>query len=499
MIATSARRMDSFKWFVLLMVAGTGIRLCYLPVLHLVPQETYYWLFAKHLDLSYFDHPPMVAWSIALSTGLGGDSVFFVRLPALLFLTGTLLASYRLAFNLLDDPWLALAATALMSVTPVFNMNGVIITPDSPLLFFWAVALLSLERALATARWWWWQLAGICLGLAMLSKYTGGLLGACTLLFLLLSARQRRWLVSPQPYLAALTSLLVFSPVLFWNAQHQWASFAFQSSRRVGMMDSFNPVYAAELMATQMALVTPLVFIALLYATYRLCRRWWRSRDDTLLFLLTFSLPVLMLFAAVSLRTLVKMNWPAPAYVTGLMVLAVVASWRLPVLSGWWRRAGLGVALVFTVLLFALPVAPFVTLGKADTWTGWPLLAEAVRGLRAELPTRTFIFSRDHKISSELVFALEAGVPVLTENTFGETARQFDFWSDPETFVGWDAILVYSDASRIKAAELQQIRLRFERLGEPRTLTVERGGRLRRQFFLVPCFGYKGPHAAGLS
>jgi hypothetical protein len=50
---------------------------------------------------------------------------------------------------------------------------------------------------------------------------------------MLLDPRSRDWFRQPWPYIGAVLALAIFSPVIVWNADHNWASFIFQSTRRV--------------------------------------------------------------------------------------------------------------------------------------------------------------------------------------------------------------------------------------------------------------------------
>jgi dolichol-phosphate mannosyltransferase len=120
----------------------------------------------------------------------------------------------------------AFLAVLLFSVLPFFFAMGLLMMPDVPLTATWAGGLYFLERATLAKRREAWLGLGLCMGLGMLSKYTIALLGPATLIFLLLDPRSRRWLWSPWPYVAALIALLLFSPVITWNAAHDWASFA---------------------------------------------------------------------------------------------------------------------------------------------------------------------------------------------------------------------------------------------------------------------------------
>ena len=74
----------------LLIALGFGLfRLVYAGMINLTPQEAYYWVWSLHPDLSYFDHPPMVAYSIRLFTIFWGDTIYGIRLPAILYGAGT--------------------------------------------------------------------------------------------------------------------------------------------------------------------------------------------------------------------------------------------------------------------------------------------------------------------------------------------------------------------------------------------------------------------------
>jgi 4-amino-4-deoxy-L-arabinose transferase-like glycosyltransferase len=101
--------------------------------------------------------------------------------------------------------------------------------PDGPLLFFWLLTLDRLSVALEDPdRLAPWLGVGLAWGGAMLSKYHAVLLPAGVLLHMVLWPQARRCLRAPGPYLAAAIGLMLFAPVILWNATHGWASFLFQ-------------------------------------------------------------------------------------------------------------------------------------------------------------------------------------------------------------------------------------------------------------------------------
>ncbi len=180
----------------------------------------------------------MVAWQIWLGTALFGQSAFAVRIGALCCGAVTSFFAYRLTRNLFGEES-ALRAVLLAQILPFFFLSAFLMTPDAPLTAAWAASLYFLERALVAGRRDGWWRAGVALGLGALSKYSIGLLAAVALLFMTRDSDARRWWRRWEPYGAALLTLAIFSPVIIWNAQHEWASFAFQTSRRLAEAPRF--------------------------------------------------------------------------------------------------------------------------------------------------------------------------------------------------------------------------------------------------------------------
>jgi len=156
--------------------------------------EAYYWTWSKHLDLSFFDHPPMVAYMIALSTAVGGDSVFFLRIGTALLFCITSFLIYLLAFEISKSRKTAFFSLSLANIIPLFFLAGILTVPDAPLSVFWLLYLYLLLRVAKGVSWWHWYLMGFVLGLAVLSKYFAILLVPSTLLFLLTDKKLRPYL-----------------------------------------------------------------------------------------------------------------------------------------------------------------------------------------------------------------------------------------------------------------------------------------------------------------
>ena len=401
------------------------LRLIFSLTLPLSPQEAYYWVYSLHPALSYFDHPPLAAYTILFFTTVLGPSVLAIRLGALLYAFGSSWLVYRLGQRLFDEKtgfWAAL----LMNVLPTFSINALILTPDSPLIFFWCLAWLWSVKALQDQRSGFYLWAGAALGLALLSKYTAVFFPLSLGLFLLLSPEHRGHLWKPAPYLALLLALLIFSPVLLWNAQHQWVSFSFQSTERAGEMGAFQWRELGAFLATQAGILSPLVFLGVCWTIGLGVKRFFRSRNWPETFLLCQALPMVALFTAVATRDWVKMNWLIPAYPPLLLLLAAyyrggIFAWK-GVYRKWagWTWGSLAVIFVVFHLWPFIPQIPVS--GSADTFTGWETLADHLEPLtRTEAPLKNpFVFAWGHKTAAELQFYLKGHPPHLCPVCPGE-------------------------------------------------------------------------------
>src|ERR1700734_2808078 len=268
MSANEARLVRNTALTVLALVALRVVAAAWTP---LTFDEAYYWMWSKYLAFGYYDHPPMVAAVIRLGTMIAGDSEFGVRLVSILLALPMSFAVYRTAAILFGGMRLAANATILLNVTLMAAVGSLIVTPDSPLLAASSFVLFFLAKVLESGRGAWWLAVGAAAGAALVSKYTAMFFGPAILIWLISVPKLRRWFFSPWLYLGGLTALAVFSPVILWNADHHWVSFIKQLGR--SQIDHFRLSYMAELIPTQIAFATPLVFILGAMGLWALARR----------------------------------------------------------------------------------------------------------------------------------------------------------------------------------------------------------------------------------
>lgn len=429
----------SEKWILAVIVSSFMFRLFSLGGVSLLVEEAYYWNYSAHLDWSYLDHPPMVALLIRLSTFFVGTTEWAVRVPSLVCWVLAAIYSYRLTDAMRAPGWVAVF---LMSVLPFFFLQSWVMTPDQPLLAAWAALLYYLYRACILNEHRAWMSAGIALGLGLLSKYTIVLLIPATFLFLLVSSK-RSWLLRPEPYLALVIAGLIFSPVLYWNATHEWVSFAFQSSRRLQEVSTCS---IHVLLGLLFLFLTP-VGVKSLLSFGRISSA---PKDESLLFLrCMFFLPVCF-FACFSILHAVKFNWIGPSILAFIPWLAreFDASRR-----AWLWTAGLlmsGYAAIFSIILTGQPTVIYQALfNKYIDWEAWSeiLFAELTQ-VEQESHEKPMLVALDkYNIASEFAFYQQKRHPLHTydirgSDLFGGESLMYRYWGKNDSPVGRTLVLV---------------------------------------------------------
>ena len=445
--------MRKIPWIITILVLFYLVRLVAIGWLQLAPDESYYWQWSQHLDLSYFDHPPMVAYIMALFTWLAREHEFFVRIGGLLLSLLTAIVLYRTCRRLSpDDSALSWEVIFLANVTLLFSAGCLIQTPDTPLLLFWALAVYCGVALITDPSPRWWYLWGVALGLGLLSKYTMILIVPCQFAFLLFSRNDRHWLFRKEPYLALLLGALIFSPVILWNWQHEWVSFAYQFRHGFEPTDRHAFGKLMEYLGGQAGIITPLLFLIFLYYSITAYGLYRRHRATEYLYLLLLSWPVILFFAYSSMRGGVSQpNWPAPAYFAGLLLMGLVYSrfYRRRRGHRIFMRAAVGLALVVNVALHihlfmpCLPVPP-----KIDTtqqFHGWRELGQQINRhvARNPHPAGYFLVADRHSKAAGALFY--TGKPYVAIN-FSEP-RRYLFLRDLDKLKGKNAIILLRHAS----------------------------------------------------
>jgi len=514
---------DETGWnyfFLAVLVYSILLRLFYLGVPDLIFEEAYYWNYAQHLDIGYLDHPLMIAWIIKLFISLMGNIEFAVRFGAFSCWFVTAYFSYKLTHEVLNKAS-ANRALLIVAMLPAYFSFGWFMSPDAPLFATWAMAIYYTHQALVRENSRAWLGIGIALGLGMISKYTIALLGVAIVLFVLTDRNSRKWLSRPEPYIGAVIACLLFSPVVIWNMQHDWASFAFQSVGRVASKYSFS---LPRLIGNIIILLTPtglLSVMAILLFRKKMMAdasagmaKPVGALDRSYILLVWLTLFPLLVFAALSLFRASKLNWTGPVWLGLVPFMALLIPQKpdsgAPKLLYWCQRAWpatllillLVYGLAFHYLGIGLPGVPYPHTGHL---TGWQNLGRDIEMLVTRLERETgeeiLVVGMDkHKIASELAFyrakyldslkekpGHDPAFQTAGEHLFGGDGLMYELWFPPEKQNGKTMLLVSDNIDDLSS---DQVLSRVATAGDIQTIKVSRDGKPTRPYYYRLVKGY---------
>lgn len=439
--------------------AAIALRAAAAATAPVIDDEAYYWLWARHLAWGYVDHPPMIAWLIALTTRLG-DGAFLIRLSPLIIGGLSSYALFLLGRELFDAR-AGIAAAVLFQVVPVLAGAGLLATPDAPLLLCWVAALRFAWQAVG-GRPHRWLAAGAVVGFGLLSKIPMVLLPAGLVLYVIV--RSGRSLRSWQPYAAAALAAALFSPVVIWNARHGWAGLDYVLSARLSVESSavVGMTGIGKLLEEQM----PFALILLPAYVWALIVPL-RRRSEPMTFLALTTLPALVFpFIPAYAGAWPHGNWLAPAYLAFSLVLG--AAWSRPVAVA----AGVNGAVILLGLLTSLiPVLPL--LPGAEEVYGWREAGARVTADLRDLGDGAAIVTDRYQVASQLGYYTR-GAPV----TVLPCPRPASIWTRPQALAGRSGIAVI-DARWDPSVQWGTFASRVTELAP---LTIEVRGRALRTF-----------------
>jgi len=375
------------------LAALTGLRLVFAAIVPLTEDEAYYRLWAMHLQFGYYDHPPMVAWWLALGTRLVGDTPLGARLIPVLAsaLAGLLIFDITQLAGRADRT--AARAVAWYNGAPLVGFGAMLILPDSATTLFWCLTLWALLKSERTGRGEWWVLAGAAAGCAALSKYSALFLGPGVLWWLLRSAEGRRKLLSPWPWLALVIAAALFMTNVAWNAGHHWITFAKQFGRVAP--HGFKPLGPLSFLIVLVLLSNPLTTPFLARAVRRRFGQGDARGDEgpdtgagrALDLIFISAIPFFAYLCLHSLHADVEAHWPAPLYPSLAILAAAGADGPL---SRAMRRLAMAapiVGLALSTLALIHMATPWTDgLGRRDPshpLRGWTPFVLTVQTLRA--------------------------------------------------------------------------------------------------------------------
>lgn len=478
-------------WGIILLFSA--IRLVLISVMGLMPQDAYYTYYSSNLALSYFDHPPMVAYMIKGFIFLFGKSAFALHIGDFIVTSTSLWICYLIAKELIDKEKVKIAMLLLITA-PIFTIMCLCTTPDVPLFFFWAISVFVTIKALKSDKFWFWLLGGLLAGLSFSSKYTAVFIPAGLFCYLLISPKEWKKIFSWRFLIFVLMFIVGACPVIIWNIQNEFISLRYQGAARATEAAEFEIKFSNffGFLATQLLLALPLLFIPLFISVYKIFKKLIlrQSLDFMQRFSAAFVFPLLLSFTALSFIYWIKINWLIPIYV----VAAVLAVDYVKNIK--WLRWQIAFSVFIHIFIFVELVWMPIKINSDDTWFGWKELANEVKTRKTEVPDY-FIFSDDlYKTSAALNFYLDEHI--YAGNVIESFAYQFALNdSNLDHLLGKNALCITSSKSKRNSPYYEPIEevlgYYFEEVTlQDSILIKDRRNVVQRRFAVYKCKNYHG-------
>ncbi len=453
--------------------------------LELSGDEAHYWEWSRRPDLSYYSKGPLIAYLIGITSSIGGNTELGVRFLAPFFLFFSSIIIYRLARSLYGDSRVAVLSGILLQLVPLFSAYGVIMTIDSPFLFFWSLSLYFFNRAINSEGIGWWMALGLSTGLGMLAKYSMAFFFISGLIYLIIDKDKRGLLKKSFPYLSVIIAAIVFSPVVVWNIENNFVTMR-HTAGHIGIYEGLGlrPRYFFEFIGSQIGVITPLFFVSMMVAIIGGFLKGDVSKRERFLF--SFSFPILIFFLLKSLQAKVQANWALMAYHT---LFIFTSSWFV----GKWCELKRATKILFvSSLIFLLFISPLIhfphllglppRLDPSARLRGWEEMGKRVSEISEEMREQGhfFIVSDKYQVSSLLAFYTK-GNPVTYCVNLGRRMNQYDLWPGFEDLVHYNAIFVTIGNQRDNEF--------LQRFSECHREIL---GVRERQYSIFKCFDFKG-------
>ncbi len=473
---------------------GFIFRIYYIKTSNLLlsPDEAYYWDWARHPSLSYLDMGPMIAWINMLMVHIFGSTAFALRMGANILSAITAVIFYEIG-NRFFSSTTALLSTVLYVSNPLVAAGSFIETYYVPQILFMTILIYLLFELNQTQKSWLWYFIGLVLGLGILSHHMFFLFSLEVVLFVFISQKNRHWLFRKEPYIGALITIATASPVFIWNLTHGLGMF---KRALILLPEHYNPWFVfSTFFFGDMGLVTPFVFILLLYTMFYSIRRGLFEHDERFTIILATSLPTFAFISLLAFKGRAEINWPSAGFIApfigGIFLLEDMHK------SGYKRFVVSAFILMF---ITTLPVVYFEHYPQlifklldippqrqfTNRLAGWDRLAEEVEKY---LKPGEIIGATDYGVTAEIAFYIKGQPEVYYLPTWNRSKNAYWFFQNRKSLCDKDMIVVdrgsgeINPVTRARFASLQKLDVLYipdEKTGLPRqTFTIYKGQRYK--------------------
>lgn len=386
---TKTMKVSLLAVFILQLLISFGFELAH--------DEAYYWIYSRHLDWGYFDHPPFVGIVIKFfsflphsefAVRIGFIVLQFASLLLLLSITGNSLVSFLLFFSF-----------------PLASIAGLLALPDIPLLFMTACYCFLLKKYLEKDSLKTSLLLGLSIALLFYAKYHGVLLIFFTMVAI------PKILLRKSFYLVAAVAFICFFPHMWWQYKHDFSTLRYHFIERPSSSFSFKRTL--EFIGLQ-------VVLAGLFAGPVV---WWiiakfktATTFDRAMKVISIGTVFFFLFSSFSKK--VEANWTIFLAIPMIYLASSSMIWQ----KKWARNlmyASFALVIIARVL-FVLP-ADLIPIKRLKEFHGWKQWAQDIQYVCAD----EGILANSYQIASKLSYYLNKEVGALN---YHSRKNQFDYW-----------------------------------------------------------------------
>jgi 4-amino-4-deoxy-L-arabinose transferase-like glycosyltransferase len=481
-------RYVTFAWAIV--IGATLVRLVAAARLPLSGDEAYYWEWSRRLAFGYFDHPPMVAWLIALFS-LGLKNTLLIRLPFVLCGLGSAAALHACIARSTGNPTAGATAALLIALAPFSTIAFATASPDGPFLFFWSLSLYLTLRAIEPQSARFRIPLALCVAAATLSRLFGGLLALGIAYALAVRAKtsadddskRQPWHYAPT---AALLFVMAIAPYLAWSASNHFRALEFAA---FGRHDArFHGGNILTLVALWIVVLTPGIFAAACVAFARLTLR--KSNAELVLF--ATATPLLFVCALLALRERVEYYWADGVFMS---LVAAIGLYAPTLLRGWRFALVVGPAALIAVVMFLVAAVPLETYqfvqrtfgvhlshqGPFEIWAFEPAARDVAREARAR---GAWVMTDGYGLSSVLDFYAGITPVVIGYDLQGRESRSWAIGPVPTTAIFFDKVPLNT-----RPDFASQLARACATVSDDGTRSYYVSGILARTFYLTRCSG----------
>ena len=418
------KKISKFNLFLIGFVLINILQSIFTP---LIPDEAYYYMYSQNLAWGYFDHPPMVAYIIKVS------SIFFSGELGVRFATVILNALMTLIiWKLIPEknkkhPYSELLFFTILLSIPLFHVYSFITTPDAPLLFSFALYLLALKKSHEKDTFLHALFFGLAAALLLYSKYHGGVLILLSIVFQ--PHLLKRWTT----YLAGFFALLLVTPHILWQYQHDFITFNYHLFQRTD--GSFKISQVLEYLSGTWGVLNPALLILLII---------FLIKDKNLIpkeyiFYFRMFYAFIAFFFLYSFRGRIEAHWVAAAFIPLSVVVFNIGITNEKFLKPLKYVTGIVVILIFALRIIPILDLPINTPFHSHKKSYYQEIEKLAAG-------KDVIFMNSYQHASK--YSFYTGKNSFSLNDIYGRKNQYDLLHPENYFKGKDVFLIHNWKSK---------------------------------------------------